>query len=197
MKRNFFANIRKLPAKAQKTDIDLAGKTSDKGKQMQFRLNSKLLSLGSNYQIRNDKDELAYVVRGKILSFGHDLTLETAQGVEVARIKQRLMNFMPTFELFLGEKSYATISKKLAWFKKRFLLDIPGPNDYEIEGNFWNYEYEFRRQQGVVATVSRKVLSITGVYGVDIAKGEDPISILAAVVVIDLCNRSEGAAAAQ
>ena len=70
-------------------------------------------------------------------------------------------------------------------------------NDYEIEGNFWNYEYEFRRQQGIVATVSRKMMSITGVYGVDIVKGEDPISILAAVVVIDLCNRSEGAAASQ
>ena len=161
---------------------------------MQFRLNSKPLSFGSNYQIRNEKDELAYVVRGKILSFGHDLTLETAQGVEVARIKQELFNFMPTFEMYLGEKPFATISKKFNWFKKRFLLDIPGPNDYEIEGNIWNYEYEFRRQQGVVATVSRKMFSITGVYGVNIVKEEDPISILAAVVVIDLCNRREAAA---
>ena len=164
---------------------------------MQFRLNSKLLTLGSNFQIRDEKDELAFVVRGKILSFGHNLTLETAQGVEVARIKQKLLNFMPTYEMYLGEKHYATITRKFSWFKKRFLLDVPGPNDYEIEGNFWNYEYEFRRQQGIVATVSRKMMSITGVYGVNIVKGEDPISILAAVVVIDLCNRSEGAAASQ
>ena len=163
---------------------------------MHFRLNSKLMAFGPNYQIRNEKDELVYAVRGKVLSFGHDLTLETAQGVEVARIKQKMMNFMPTFELYHGENFYATISKKFSWFKKQFLLDIPGPNDYEIEGNFWNYEYEFRRQQGVVAKISRKLLSITGVYGVDIVKGEDPISILAAVVVIDLCNRSERAAAA-
>lgn len=162
---------------------------------MQFRLNSKLLTLGSNYQIRNEKDELAFEVRGKILSFGHDLTLETPDGVEVARIKQKMMNFMPTFELYLNEKPYAIISKKFSWFKKTFLLDIPGPNDYEIEGNFWNFEYEFRRRQGVVARISRKRLSITGVYGVDIVEGEDPISILAAVVVIDLCNRSEAAAA--
>ena len=162
---------------------------------MQFRLNSKLLTLGSNFEIWDEKDELAFVVRGKILSFGHDLTLETPQGVEVARIKQRLMNFMPTYEMYLGEKHYATITRKFSWFKKRFLLDVPGPNDYEVEGDFWNYEYEFRRKSGVVARVSRKMWSMTGVYEVDIAKGEDVVSVLAAVVVINLCNRNEGAAA--
>jgi len=143
-----------------------------------------------------DHRKLAFAVRGKILSFGHDLTVETAGGVEVARIKQQMLNFFPTFELYLGNKPYATISKKFSWFKKQFLLDVPGPNDYEIEGNFWNYEYEFRRKSGVVAMVSRKMFSITGVYGVDIVEDEDAISILATVVVIDLCNRQEGAAAA-
>ena len=163
---------------------------------MQFRLNSKLLTLGSNFEIWDEKDELAFVVRGKIFSFGHDLTLETPQGVEVARIKQRLMNFMPTYEMYLGEKHYATITRKFSWFKKRFLLDVPGPNDYEVEGDFWNYEYEFRRKSGVVARVFRKMWSMTGVYEVDIAKGEDVVSVLAAVVVINLCNRNEGAVAA-
>ena len=149
--------------------------------------------MGSNYQIKDERDELAFVVRGKVLSFGHDLTIETAEGVELARIKQKLLNFMPTYDLFLGVKQYATITKKFSWFKKCFLLDVPGPNDYEIEGNFWNYEYEVRRKSGVVATISRKMFSMTGVYGVDIVKGEDPVSILAAVVVIDLCNRGDGA----
>ena len=104
---------------------------------MRYRLNSKLLTMGSNYQIKDERDELAFVVRGKVLSFGHDLTIETAEGVELARIKQKLLNFMPTYDLFLGVKKYATITKKFSWFKKCFLLDVPGPNDYEIEGNFW------------------------------------------------------------
>ena len=163
---------------------------------MQFRLNSKLLSLGSHYQIRDSNNNVAFNVRGKVLSFGHDLTFETANGIEVARIRQRLMNFMPTYELFLGDKPFATIKKEFSWFRKNFLIDVPGPNDYEIEGNFWNYEYEFRRKSGVVATVSRKFMSITGEYGVNIVKGEDPVSILSAVVIIDLCNRNDGAAAA-
>ncbi len=158
---------------------------------MRFQLNSKLLSLGSNYQIKDESGALAYTVRGKICSFGHDLTMETADGIEVARIQQKLLNFMPTYDLYLGEKHYATISKKFSWLRKRFLLDVPGPNDYDVEGSFWDYEYEFRRKHGVVATVSRKFFSITGVYGVDIIKDEDAVSILATVVVIDICNRSD------
>ena len=158
---------------------------------MRYQLSSKILSLASNYQILNEKDEVAFTLKGKILSFGHDLTMETADGVEVARIKQEILNFLPTFQLHLGEKHYATIARKFSWFKKTFLLDVPGPNDYEIEGSFWNYEYEFRRESGIVANVSRKLFSLSGIYGVDIVKGEDDVAILAAVVVIDLCNRSD------
>ena len=167
-----------------------------KGGRMRYQLNSKLLTLGSNYQIKNDRDQLEYAVKGKILSFGHDLSVENAGGFEVARIKQRMFRLLPSFELFLGDKMYAKIDRKFTWFKKSFLLDIPGPNDYEIEGSFWDYEYVFRRKSGVVAVVSRKMFSLTGVYGVDIVDGEDDVSILATVVVIDLCNRNDSASAA-
>lgn len=158
---------------------------------MIFKLNSKLLTLRSHYQIRDAADNLVFSVKGKMLSFGHDLTIENANGMPVARIQQRLLNFMPTFDLILGDKHFAKITKKFTWFKKRFLLDVPGPNDYDIEGDFWNYEYEFRRKSGVVATVSRKFFSLTGVYGVDMLDSEDPIAVLSTVVVIDLCNQAD------
>ena len=158
---------------------------------MQFRLNTKLFSLVSNYQIRTANNDVVYEVRGKFFSFGNDLTIDNADGIEVARIRQRLLNFMPTYDLFIGDKPFGTISREFSWFKKSFFLDVPGPNDYQIEGNFWNYEYEFRRGGRVVATVSRSMFSLTSEYGVDIEKGEDELSILATVVVVDLCNRRE------
>jgi uncharacterized protein YxjI len=159
---------------------------------MKFKLNSKLLTLGSNYQIWDEHETLAYVVRGKILSFGHSLSFETAEGKQLARIEQRLFKMFPTFDLFLGEKKFATISKKFSWINKKFLLDVPGPNDYEVEGDFWNYEYEFRRpSDGLVASVSRKYFSMTGIYGVEMNKQEDAVSILSTVVVIAICNQTD------
>ena len=160
---------------------------------MKFQLKSNWLSLRSKYQIKDEYGDIAFTVKGKFLSFGHDLTIENRKDVPVAKIEQRLFKLMPTFDLILGGKKYATISKQFSWFKKRFLLDVPGPNDYDIEGSFWDYEYEFRRHSQVVATVSRTFFSLPSVYGVDMLDSEDPVSILATVVVIDLCNNSDSA----
>ena len=158
---------------------------------MRFQLNSKLLSVASHHNIADEHGNLAYSVEGKFFSFGHNLAFKSADGKEVARIEQRLLNFLPTFDLLLGGKHFATITKKFSWLNKQFKLDVPGPNDYDIEGNFWNYEYTFERQGVIVANVSRKLFSMTGVYGVDIVKGEDEVAILATVIVIDICNRND------
>ena len=45
--------------------------------------------------------------------------------------------------------------KEISWFKQKFLLDIPGPNDYSIEGSFWKHDYVFTRKNGVAATVNK------------------------------------------
>ena len=40
--------------------------------------------------------------------------------------------------------------KEISWFKQKFLLDIPGPNDYSIEGSFWKHDYVFTRKNGLI-----------------------------------------------
>lgn len=61
----------------------------------------------------------------------------------------------------------------MSWFKAKFKLDVPGPNDYEITGDFWDHEYEFLRGGDTVATVSKKHWSWADTYGVDIVADED------------------------
>ena len=157
---------------------------------MKFLMQSKLLALGSNYQIKDEQGNLAFEVKGKFLSFGHHLAMNNSAGFEVARIEQQLMNFRPKYNLYLGSKHYATITHEFSWLNQRYLLDVPGPNDYEIEGNFGNYEYVFRRKSREVASVSKSFFSFPNSYGVEIVTDEDPVSILATAVVIVLCNSS-------
>ena len=52
-----------------------------------------------------------------------------------------------------------SITKEFTWFKSKFTLDVPGPNDYIITGSFWEHEYHFERQGMTVATVSKKFWS--------------------------------------
>ena len=57
-----------------------------------------------------------------------------------------------------------------------------------MTGDFWDHEYQFVRSGRTVAHVSKEFFSWSDTYGVDIADGEDDITILATAVVIDLVN---------
>jgi uncharacterized protein YxjI len=65
-------------------------------------------------------------------------------------------------------------------------VEVAGPDDLEVKGDFTDHEYEFWRQSGLKATVSKQWFAWTDTYGVDIAEGEDDILILASTVVIDM-----------
>ncbi len=153
---------------------------------MKYQLREKFFSLTDQYTINDASGNLAYTVEGKFFSIGDKLTMRDAGGREVARINQKLLTLLPHYELYRNDQFFASITKKFTWFKNKFELDVPGPNDYLIEGSFWDYEYLFRRSGQVVAEVSKKFWSWRDVYGVDIVSGEDDISILATIAVIDL-----------
>jgi uncharacterized protein YxjI len=86
---------------------------------------------------------------------------------------------------------FAEVVKEFTWFKSKFTLDVPGPNDYEITGSFWEHEYSFSRQGRTVASVSKKLFALTDTYGIDIVSGEDDVAILATAVVVDLVCHDE------
>ena len=106
-------------------------------------------------------------------------------GVELAFISQKMLSFLPRYEIYREGELFATLAKEFSWFKKKFSLDVPGPNDYEITGSFWLHDYEFKRRGAVVAVVSKAVWTWSDTYGVDIADGEPEIPILCAALAID------------
>jgi len=153
---------------------------------MKYQLKEKVWSLGDTYRILGDTGLEVLSVKGKFFAWGKDLMVRDVRGTEVARIKQKMMSLTPRFQLYRNDELYAEIIKEFSWFQSSFTLDVPGPNDYEISGNFWNYEYSFQRQGQLVASVSKAHWTWSDTYGVDIIDGEDDISILSTVVVIDL-----------
>lgn len=55
-----------------------------------------------------------------------------------------------------------------------------------MTGDFLSHEYTFERGGGTVAEVSKRWLSLTDSYGVNVHAGKDNVLILAATVVIDM-----------
>ena len=155
-------------------------------------MRQKLFSWGDDFFIKDESDTDAFFVDGKAFSFGNQLSFQDLSGNELASIKQRLLSWGPTYEIYRGDQLYAVVKKELfTFFNCRFTVDVPGPDDLEAEGDFLEHEYEFNREGRAVARVSKQWFAWSDTYGVDIAEGEDKVLILASTVVIDMACHAE------
>jgi uncharacterized protein YxjI len=153
---------------------------------MRFVMKERLLSWGDDFYIKDESDRDVFFVDGKAFSFGDQLSFQDMQGNELAYIKQKLLSWGPSFEIYRDGQLVAVVKKKLFSFLRHvFTIDVPGPDDLVAEGNFWDHEYQFSRSGRVVAQVSKRWFSWSDTYGIEIAEDEDAVLVLASAVVID------------
>src|SRR5687768_10639765 len=159
---------------------------------MRYIMRERILSWGDDFTIRTADGEDAYHVDGKVFSFGNKLTIKDRQGAEVALIDQKLLSIGPQYEIIRGGKTAAVVKKHLfTLFRGRFTVDVPGPDDLEAAGDFLDHEYAFERGGREVARVSKRWFSFSDTYGIDIDEGGDDVLILASAVVIDLVSHPD------
>jgi uncharacterized protein YxjI len=161
---------------------------------MRYVMKQKLLSWGDDFYIRDEQGRDVFFVDGKALSFGDKLSFQDLAGHELAFIKQKVFAIGATYEIYRSGELAAVVKKALfAPFHHRFAIDVPGPDDLEAKGDFLDREYEFRRSDTVVATVSKRWFTFADTYGIDISPGEDDVLILASAVVVDqACHPDDG-----
>src|SRR5687767_2239767 len=161
---------------------------------MQYVMKEKWLVLGNDFAITDRDGREVYYVDGRAFSIGDKLSFQDANRREVAFIRQRLLAWGPTYEITRGGELVAVVKKKLfTLLRCRFFVGVPGPNDIEAQGNFFEHEYECVQGGRRLAQVSKRWISLTDTYGIDVADGADHILILAGAVVIDLaCHERKG-----
>ena len=154
---------------------------------MRYVMKQKLFCWGDDFTIKDEAGTDRFFVDGKAFSLGKQLSFQDMQGQELAFIRQKLLAWGPTYEIYRDKGLFAVVKKELfTFFHCRFTVDVPGPDDLEAKGDFTDHEYGFWRQSGLRATVSKRWFAWSDTYGVDIAEGEDDILILASTVVIDM-----------
>ena len=159
---------------------------------MRYVMRQKFFSLADSFTIRDENERDVFLVKGKVFSFGDKLSFKDKEGKEVALIDQKLLSFGPQYEIIRGGTTVAVVKKQLfTLFRARFTVDVPGPDDLEAKGNFLEHEYVFERDGRDIARISKKWLSLSDSYAIDINEGEDDVVILAAAVVIDLVSHPD------
>jgi len=91
-----------------------------------------------------------------------------------------------------GQLEGAEVRKHLFTpFADRSTIDVPGPEDLEMEGDLLDHEFTIGRGGQPVATVSKRWFSMRDTYAVDVAAGQDDLLILANVLALDLAEDQE------
>ena len=148
-------------------------------------MREKLLSIGDDFWIENDRGERAYKVNGKAFRMRQTFVLEDGSGNEIVRIQERKLTIRDKIAIERGDDTAATVHKALVGIRDRFVVDVEHGADMKAHGNVVDHEYEIERDGDTVATISKKWFRVRDAYGVDVAPGEDTPLILAVTVAID------------
>lgn len=153
---------------------------------MRYLMNQKIFSFSDSFAIYDANGNEIYSVVGEIFSLGHKLSFRNINNNELFYIKQRLMKFAPTYEIYKGNTLCCTVSKKLfTLFNCKFEINS-NYGSIQVNGDFLDHDYSFTLNGREVATVSKQWLSFRDKYTIDISDNIDNAFILATSIVIDL-----------
>jgi uncharacterized protein YxjI len=131
------------------------------------------------------------VVQGKLFSLGDRLRFYDSSGSELAFIKQKLLSLKKQYRIFRDQKLWARVLKKITLFNDKYVIDIDGPDDYLIIGDFTNHLYTITRKGRAVAFITKRWFSWGDSYFIEIDPEEDDVLILAAAIVIDMASHDD------
>lgn len=155
---------------------------------MQLLFKQRFFSWFDSYDIYDESGNTVYTVKGQ-LSWGHCLKIFNAFGEEIGMVKERVLTFLPKFELYLGGQYMGCISKELSFFRPRYNIDC---NGWHIEGNFLEWDYRILDPSGsVIAVISKQLFRWTDTYVIDVLRPEDALCALMLVLAIDAEKCSE------
>jgi uncharacterized protein YxjI len=156
---------------------------------MRYVIRERIFHLGDDFDITDEAGNPVLHVDGKVFTLHDRLVLRDPAGREVAQVRRKLVALRPTYTISIGGEQAAEVRKHFFTpFREKFTIDIPGPDDLEMSGNLFDHEFTVEQGGRVVATVSKRWLTMRDTYAVEVAEGADALLILAGVLAMDLAQ---------
>jgi uncharacterized protein YxjI len=157
----------------------------------QYGMREKLVDIGDDYWIEDNAGKRAFKVDGKALRVRNTLILQDANGQDLYSIQEKMLRIKDTMEIeAAGGGTAATIKKALiSPLRDRWTVDLPGGEDWQIQGNILDHEYRIEKGTEKVAEISKRWFRIRETYGVEIAPGQNDALVLAITAAMDQMAR--------
>lgn len=156
---------------------------------MRLLFRQRVFSWFDSFDLYDEAGNTVFTVQGK-LSWGHLLEISDAAGRYLGTVKERVLTFLPQFELYQGDDYLGCIRKEFTFFRPSFTLEF---RNWTVDGNWMEWDYEIRDGQGrTVAEISKELFHWSDTYVLDVKQPEDALYVLMVVLAIDAekCSRN-------
>jgi len=155
---------------------------------MKLLFRQRFFSWFDSYDIYDEAGDTVYVVKGE-LAWGHLLRIYDARGHEVGHIKEKVLSWLPRFEMYVGNCYIGCIDKEFTFIRPKFRMDYRG---WRVDGDWFGWDYTILDSAGHgIASVSKEVWNWTDTYVMDIRDPQDGLYVLMLTLAIDAekCSR--------
>ena len=147
-----------------------------------------IFSWTDSYDVYDESGEARYEVRAEFFSLGHQIHVyDKRTGQEVGSIHEKLLRFLPTFEIVIGGRLQGTVRKELTFLRPRYQVDYRG---WAVEGDLLGWDYRVTQGGQVVMAISKELLSWSDTYVLRYDNPADEMPGLLLVLAIDAANCS-------
>jgi len=155
---------------------------------MKLLFKQRFFSWFDSYDIYDEYGSTVFVVKGQ-LAWGHKLQIYDHSGKHIGMVKERVLTWLPKFEMYMGENYIGEIKKEFTFFKPRFTLAYQG---WQVSGDVWSWNYEVIDQAGqLIMTASKQLWNFTDTYIIDVVRPENDVLALMIVLAIDAAKCTE------
>ncbi len=152
-----------------------------------YQMRQRMLSIGDDYDIQNERGERVYKLDGKALRIRKTILFKDADGRELAKIQERMLHLKDSMEIEGPDGHRLAMVKKAMVdpLRARWHIKVEDAPDLHVQGNIVDHEYRIERDKDLVAEVSKRWFRVRDTYGVEVAPGENDVLILAVTAVLD------------
>ena len=155
---------------------------------MRLLFKQRVFSWLDSYDVYDEQGAVVYTVRGE-LAWGHCLKIFDAGGRELGMLKERMLTFLPKFDIYTGAELVGEVKKEFTFFHPRFTVNY---NGWTVDGNMFEWDYTVLDIMGLpVAEVSKQLFNWSDTYIIDVKDSSNALAVLMLVLAIDAekCSR--------
>ena len=152
-----------------------------------YQLRQRMISIGDDYEIENDRGERVFRVDGKALRARKTLLFEDMQGRELCKIQERMLHVRDSMEIEGPDGNRLAMIHKamITPLRERWMIKLEDGPDLHAQGNIVDHEYTIERDRDKVAEISKRWFRVRDTYGVEVAPDQPQALILAVAIAVD------------